>query len=140
MGASESHPGILPPRPTFFRVNGAPLGGLERKVADMQARDIAWTPDSKALAVSAEVDGNIRVVLLLLETREARFLTSPPKQGYSFGDLYSAISPDGLSLAFARIPEGGTTEFHLNCDGEQTCAPRLAADSRSISLLNLSLV
>ena len=91
----------------------SPLGGPERKVADMQARDIAWTPDSKSLAVSSEVDGNIRVVLLSLETRETRYLTSPPKQGYSFGDLYSAISPDGLNLAFARFPEGGTAELWL---------------------------
>ncbi len=91
----------------------SPLGGPERKVADMQARDIAWTPDSKSLAVSSEVDGNIRVVLLSLETRETRSLTSPPKQGYSFGDLYSAISPDGLNLAFARFPEGGTAELWL---------------------------
>ena len=47
----------------------SPLGGPERKVADMQARDIAWTPDSKSLAVSSEVDGSIRVVLLSIETR-----------------------------------------------------------------------
>ena len=92
----------------------SPLGGPERKVADMQARDIAWTPDSKSLAVSSEVEGDIRVVLLSAgDKRNSFHFTSPPKQGYSFGDLYSAVSPDGLQLAFARFPEGGTAELWL---------------------------
>jgi len=91
----------------------SPLGGSERRVAEMQARDIAWTPDSKSLVISSEVEGYIRIVLLSLETRQTRYLTSPPKQGYSFGDLYSAVSPDGLNLAFARFPEGGTAELWL---------------------------
>ena len=96
---------------TVFLIS--PLGGTERKLADMQARDIAWTPDSQSLVVSSEVEGSIRVVLLSLDTRATRYLTSPPKQGYSFGDLYSAVSPDGLNLAFARFPEGGTAELWL---------------------------
>jgi Tol biopolymer transport system component len=91
----------------------SPLGGPERKLAEMQARDIAWTPDSKSLAASCEVEGNIRIVLLSTETGKIRYLTSPPERRYSFGDLYLAISPDGLKLAFARFPEGGTAELWL---------------------------
>jgi Tol biopolymer transport system component len=91
----------------------SPLGGPERKLAEMLARDIAWTPDSKSLAVSCEVEGNIRVVLLSIATRKTRYLTTPPEKSYSFGDLYFAISPDGLKLAFARFPEGGTAELWL---------------------------
>ena len=79
----------------------------------MQARDIAWTPDSKSLAVSSESEGSIRVALLSLEARRISYLTSPPETKYSFGDLYFAISPDGLNLAFARFPEGGTAELWL---------------------------
>jgi Tol biopolymer transport system component len=91
----------------------SPLGGPERKLADMQARKIAWTPDGKSLAISSESEGRIRVALLSLETRKTRFLTSPPEKEYSFGDLYFAISPDGVNLAFARFPEGGTAELWL---------------------------
>jgi Tol biopolymer transport system component len=91
----------------------SPLGGPERKLADLQARQLGWTPDSKSLAVSSGIEGNIRIVLLSLDTRETRILTSPSGKGFSFGDIYFAISPDGLELAFVRFPTSITADVFL---------------------------
>ena len=74
-----------------------PLGGAERKLTDGANSDIAWTPDSRAIAF---VDASGAVVLLNLQTGARRQLTDPPPT--SGGDRSFAFSPDGNALAFVR--------------------------------------
>jgi len=91
----------------------SPLGGHERRLADAQATHVAWTPDSKSLAVSSGSDGKYQILLMSAETGEARPLVSSPAQGFSFGDIGSAVSPDGLRLAFARFSTSTTADLFL---------------------------
>ena len=87
------------------------LGGPERRVdtyatatsgAGYSLPSICWTPDSKALIVTANPapDQPNSLMLVSLETGESRVLTHPPPQ--MRGDMHPAISPDGRSLAFVR--------------------------------------
>ena len=102
----------------------SPLGGSEKKLADLSqganpARwwtAPAWTPDSKFLAVRDDT----AIVLVSVESGEKRKLTSPP-DGLT-GDWHAAFSPDGSTLAFARIRNGPTQDIFLAraSDGTQT--------------------
>ncbi len=87
------------------------LGGPERKVGSYTSAlpgsglalpSLCWTPDSKALIVSANpAPGQPNsLVLVALETGETRTLTHAP--GQIEGDTRPGISPDGHSLAFVR--------------------------------------
>jgi Tol biopolymer transport system component/DNA-binding winged helix-turn-helix (wHTH) protein len=93
----------------------SPLGGPERRLADVQAMHIDWTPDSKSLAVSSRGDGagNYRLLSISIESGETHNLVSPPGKGYSLGDVSFAVSPDGLTLAFARFSSNTTTDLFL---------------------------
>jgi Tol biopolymer transport system component/tRNA A-37 threonylcarbamoyl transferase component Bud32 len=85
-------------------------GGRERVLAEIERIDtlglfegtfLAWTPDSKWIAVS-EVANTIHLLVLhSVETGERRKLTSPATEG-EIGDLNPAFSPDGQTLAFTR--------------------------------------
>jgi Tol biopolymer transport system component len=82
-----------------------PVGGAERKVADVQAFDIAWTPDGKSLVVSS---GNIsvkrRLILLTVDTSDVKELTAPSLTADLLRplDVAPAVSPNGLELVFVR--------------------------------------
>ena len=86
---------------TIFLVS--PLGGAERRVGKVQARELAWTQDGKSLVVSA---GNLvksRLKLVSLETGEAKDLTEPPFSAEShLTEWGPAVSPDGLNVVFVR--------------------------------------
>ena len=78
----------------------SPLGGVERKLSNVSQavaflHALAWTPDSKFLAVQ----DRSAIVLISAESGEKRKLTSPPAD---FSDSLPAVSPDGRALAFAR--------------------------------------
>ena len=86
----------------------APLGGPERKVADIQpaiaqyrANSLAWCPDSACLVVTdSPGDGKPDAVFVIsLDTGEKRQLTYPTGL---LVDNDPAISPDGGSLIFRR--------------------------------------
>ncbi len=64
----------------------SPLGGAEAKVADLQANHIEWTHDSRSLVVSAGQIGECRLLLLSVETRKTKELTSPSRKDFVFGD------------------------------------------------------
>jgi eukaryotic-like serine/threonine-protein kinase len=98
------------------------LGGPERRVgtfpnnfieASLPVESLGWTPDSKALVVSAaESPGKPnRLVLVPLEGGEPRPLTQPAPD--SFGDARPAISGDGRTLAFLRVRGGVSAAFLL---------------------------
>jgi len=91
----------------------SPLGGRERRLADVQAGHLDWTPDSKSLAVSSELEGSYRLLRVSADTGETSPLVAPAGKGYSFGDISFAVSPDGLKLAWARFLTCCTADLFL---------------------------
>jgi len=92
----------------------SPLGGHERKVADISpftwpgggarlyGKGLTWTPDGESLIVSDRNSDSEPLCLFLLsvESGEKRRLTSP---AYQWGiDSQPAFSPDSRTLAFIR--------------------------------------
>ena len=112
----------------------SPLGGVERKLADLSHgvnpaqwwTAPAWTPDSKFLAVRDET----AIVLVSAESGGKRKLTSPP-DGWT-GDWQAAFSPDGRTLAFARIRNGPTQDIFLAPVSDGAKARQLTHDSKWI--------
>ena len=101
----------------------SPLGGPERKLTEIrtpglswievQGPYLSWSPDGKWLAL---VDRDspaepYALFLLSIETLERRKLTSPSAPLY--GDLETAFSPDGHTLAFIRHPSMGSGDLYL---------------------------
>jgi Tol biopolymer transport system component len=94
------------------------MGGPERRLqaascsllADEEGRSLDWSDDGKLLAFpdKTSADG-FSIFLLSIETLEKRRLTFPPAEHQA--DERPAFSPDGRSVAFARV--GGTTEPSL---------------------------
>jgi len=89
----------------------APLGGPERKVADIHVRSgiwltppyLSWCPDSKCLVVTdSPGDGRPDALYVIsLETGDRVQLTHP--QPPLAGDTNPAVSPDGNWLVFHRM-------------------------------------
>jgi Tol biopolymer transport system component len=80
-----------------------PLGGAERKVADVQAFDIAWTRDGKSLVVSSGKFAKRRLILLSVDTGDVKELTKAVAgEEPVLGDQAPALSPDGAKLVFHR--------------------------------------
>jgi Tol biopolymer transport system component/DNA-binding winged helix-turn-helix (wHTH) protein len=86
----------------------APLGGNERKVADVRKRlpeyraiSLSWCPDSTCVLVTdSPGEGQADALFVIaLDTGEKRQLTYPQGQE---ADGDPAISPDGRSLVFRR--------------------------------------
>ena len=81
----------------------SPLGGAERTVANVQARELAWTLDSKSLVVSAGNFLKSRLKLVSVETGDAKDLTTPPiSDDPNPREWGPAVSPDGLNVVFVR--------------------------------------
>jgi Tol biopolymer transport system component/DNA-binding winged helix-turn-helix (wHTH) protein len=108
--------GAMESKSELWRI--APLGGPERKVADIQARlasfrpaSIAWCPDSTCLVVTdslgaAQPDALFRIAL---ESGERQQLTFPQGQ---VRDADPAFSPDGRWLVFRRDSTPLSGEFY----------------------------
>ena len=97
---------------TIFLV--PPLGGAERKVADVQAHDIAWTPDGKSLVVSSGKFIKRRLILLSVDTGHVKELTTAALgEEPVLGDEAPAVSPDGLKLVFVRETTSGIAAMYL---------------------------
>jgi Tol biopolymer transport system component len=105
-----------------------PIGGPERKLAEViQSRGtiasrspqgagwryLCWSPDGHSLAVvDQEAPGRpAGLFLLSIDTQEKRRLTSPPPP--SSWDYTPAFSPDGRTLAFARVKANSTPDILL---------------------------
>jgi Tol biopolymer transport system component/predicted Ser/Thr protein kinase len=102
-----------------------PLGGPERKVADIRSHDffpvgryLAWSPDSSALVVTdSPGEGQPEALFVVsLETGEKRRLTDP--RSPVLADTSPAVSPDGRSLVFLRKTTWAAGELHLLPLGE----------------------
>jgi Tol biopolymer transport system component/predicted Ser/Thr protein kinase len=106
----------------IYRV--APLGGAERKIADVVVSGLplwggglCWTRDGKWLLSSdADSPGKLSyIVLVSSETGEKRKLTS----GEGLGEFHPAISPDSRTLAFVRgLAVTQSLIFLLSLDAE----------------------
>ena len=84
------------------------LGGPEQKLysrlgGGWRAECPSWSPDGKYLALVDNVPGQKRfaIFLLLIATREAHAVTSPPASTQTW-DFNPAFAPDGRTLAFVR--------------------------------------
>ena len=78
----------------------SPFGGPERKVVDIGGIP-SWTPDSRALVMTGRTAAGLPAIFEhVLDTGERRQLTSPPA---GFIDQFPKVSPDGTTLAFARM-------------------------------------
>ena len=87
-----------------------PLGGPERKLAEIRLGDtywnqtyLAWCPDSDCVVVTDSLgEGKPDALFVVsLETGEKRQLTKP--QPPVAGDVNPAVSPDGRWLVFKRV-------------------------------------
>ena len=95
-----------------------PLGGQERKIAELRPRvellrplSIAWCPDSSCLVVTdSPAEDKADALFLVTLAGEKRQLTFPPA---SVGtDMEPAISPDGRWLVFSRHRTPVTGDLH----------------------------
>jgi eukaryotic-like serine/threonine-protein kinase len=98
----------------------APLGGPERKLADVRVQELTvnpvyltWCPDSRCVIVTNSAgEGKPDVlVTIALESGEKRPLTSPEPP--ALADTDPAVAPDGHSLLFLRRTTWGTGEIHV---------------------------
>ena len=96
-----------------------PLGGPERKLAEIRVREtyvippyLAWCPDSNGLVVTdLQSEGKPDALFVVsLETGEKRQLTNP--QPPVLGDSNPAVSRDGHSLVFRRTVGAGASDLY----------------------------
>jgi len=113
----------------------SPLGaGPERKVEDADGISPSWMPDGKRIPiVDRLLPGDpFAVFVVSVETGARVRLTSPPVG--LWGDTYSAVSPDGRTLAFVRNDTTSAADLYVMpmTGGEPR---RLTADAVTISRL-----
>ncbi len=98
----------------------APIGGPERKIADIRPpgrgrglRNLAWSPDAKHLAVveggSPQEPGGVN--LLAIDTGERTTILERRRQGSSRHSL--AFSPNGRALAFVQAAGLTADDIHV---------------------------
>jgi len=80
----------------------SPLGGGERKLAEVGLGSLSWSPDGKNIAFADRKSPKdpSSIWLLSVETLEKKQVTAPGVSHY--GDDSPAFSPDGHYLAFIR--------------------------------------
>jgi len=101
-----------------------PIGGPERKVAEIAAPDesqsifswnppyLSWSADSKYLVTADSLSWGkpSGLVVLSVATGEKRQLTQPPQ---AQNDGNPAVSPDGRTLAFVRVISIGRPQLYV---------------------------
>jgi Tol biopolymer transport system component/DNA-binding winged helix-turn-helix (wHTH) protein len=113
------------------------LGGSERRVHTLWHKQdfdeawfrgrLSWSPDGKLLAFSdrAPRDEAPSIFLLPLDSLEVRRLTSPL---HSRGDWCPEFSPDGQTLTFTRVWQGGDSTYTVPVTGGEE--HRLSSDAK----------
>jgi len=84
-----------------------PLGGQPRKIAESGHPMLAWSADSRWLAIGVQDPGSptFYIRLISVETGEQRRLTFP--QEGTLGDMNASFSPDGTHYVVQRcFPDG----------------------------------
>lgn len=98
-----------------------PLGGPERRLAEIRAREVAWPaqtylawcPDASCLVVtdSPGEEKPDALFVVSVETGEKKQLTRP--QPPTLADTSPAVSPDGRALVFRRTVSYSIGEMYL---------------------------
>jgi serine/threonine protein kinase len=122
-----------------------PLGGTERKVADIRSQDflggpmvntvyLAWSSDSRALIVTdSPGEGQPDALFVVsLETGEKRQLTYARRP--ILADTSPAVSPDGRSLVFLRRATSAEGELQVLPLGDDLTA---SGEPRSLTTADL---
>jgi eukaryotic-like serine/threonine-protein kinase len=91
----------------------SPLGGGERRLAEVGGGPLSWSPDGKTIAFADQRSPKDpwSVWLLSVETLEKEQITAPDVA--SIGDIQAAFSPDGHNLAFVRKPSVAATALYV---------------------------
>jgi Tol biopolymer transport system component len=120
----------------------SPLGGGERKLAEVFGERVSWSPDGKSIAFADRRSANdpLSIWLLSVETLEKKQMTAPDVD-YG-GDHGPAFSPDGRYLAFHRFIGSGRSALYVMglprgepkyvTDFNSPALPCWTADSREI--------
>jgi Tol biopolymer transport system component/DNA-binding winged helix-turn-helix (wHTH) protein len=94
------------------------LGGAQRKLTGIDCRygyagSPIWTPDGQHMLLIDRCTpaGPRGVVLFSFATGEKRCLTAP--ESTNADDFFPALSPDGTTVAFARVTSVGVSEIYL---------------------------
>ena len=92
-------------------------GGQETPITTAAGRGLSWSPDGKLLAFSdgTSPNGSLGIVLILMDTKQRRTLTSPGRAGEE--DIFPAFSPDGKSVAFVRRVATATEIYRVPVSG-----------------------
>jgi eukaryotic-like serine/threonine-protein kinase len=114
------------------------LAGVERRLGEPAgcSGGLSWSPDGKFLAVSDESTpgSSLGLYMISLGTGDKRRLTSPPNR--YVGDVGPCFSPDGKTLAFARVRSYANDAIYflsIGDSGEAQGEPRrLALDQQFI--------
>ncbi len=134
----------------FLRASGdrwilyliSPLGGGERKMAEVGDGRLSWSPDGKNISFVDRKSPKDppSIWSLSLDTLEKKHMTTP--EVGSYGDYWAAFSPDGHYLAFVRISERTRPALYvidlprgepkLVTDSNSPLQPCWTADSREI--------
>jgi Tol biopolymer transport system component len=91
----------------------SPLGGGERKLAEVGGGRLNWSPDGKNIACTERKSPKDppSIWVLSVETLEKKQMTTPDVSYY--GDMYPAFSPDGRYLAFVRVFEAVRSALYV---------------------------
>ncbi len=126
----------------------SPLGGPERKLTEMiGVGGLSWTPDGKWLACGGlESRQETRSIWMVsADTGERRRLTTFLTTGKAvtgvLGDYSPSFSPDGRTLAFARLVKDYVFELHalrLTSDLRPSGEPARVTDQRYATMPGLA--
>lgn len=114
------------------------LGGVERKLISANwesesSAQIDWSPDGELIAFTERLKDDLQepycLFLLSVETLEKIQLTFPKAPGVH--DRFPVFSPDGKTLAFARISAEGTELLRVPAAGGES--RRLVVEKKTIN-------
>ena len=91
----------------------SPLGGPERKIADLGGSP-AWTPDGQSLVMTGATADGQGIFQQALETGARKRLTQSPA---GFTDDFPKVSPDGKTVAFTRGKSPQSALFVVSITG-----------------------
>ncbi len=109
----------------------SPLGGIERKLTEIDRGRLGWSPDGKNIAFMDKKSpmDPWSIWSLSVETLEKQQMTTPDVSCH--GDMDPAFSPDGRRVAFASDSSGSGEIWVCDADGKE---PMKLTDMKSESI------